>query len=252
MQIENFINKIICGDSREILKEIPDNSVDIVLTSPPYNFDMDYHNHNDKEHWKEYLSQMHEVFKECYRILKSGGRLLINIQSDFHGRFPTNHYLTIDCIDIGFIWKCEIIWKKNHYNCPTRQFGSWQSPSAPLIKLSWEYIEVLCKDNVKKTGLKENIDITREEFLKYINGMWEFNPEHQMKKYDHPAMFPEELPYRLLKMFSYKDDIILDPFNGAGTTTSVCKRIGRKFIGIDKSEKYCKTAEDRLSQMELL
>lgn len=245
------INSIVCGDSWEIIKQIPDDSIDIIITSPPYNFDMNYDKHIDSVKWKDYLDKFKIMWKECFRVLKHGGRLCVNVQSDFYTRHPTNHYFTIDCIDVGFIWKCEIIWNKNHYNCPTRQFGSWKSPSAPLIKLSWEYIEVFCKGDVKKTGEKENIDITREEFLKYINGMWEFHPENQMKKYGHPAMFPKELPYRLMKMFSYKNDIVLDPFNGLGTTTLVAKEIGRRFIGIELSQDYCDKAIDRLRQGDL-
>jgi DNA modification methylase len=213
---------------------------------------MEYDTHHDNINWVEYIDKLHLMWVECYRVLKEGGRLCINIQPDFYTRFPTHHYIGVDCRDIGFIWKCEIVWNKNHYNCPTRQFGSWKSPSCPLIKLSWEYIEVYCKGNVKKTGNKEDIDITRDEFLKYINGMWEFAPENKMKKYGHPAMFPEELPYRLMKMFSYRNDIVLDPFGGLGTTALVAKKNGRRYISIDKSEEYCRKTNERMSQMELL
>lgn len=245
------IKDIICGDSREILKTIPDNSIDMVITSPPYNFDMDYDTHKDKDKWEIYLENTGQIWAECYRVLKPGGRMAINLQPDFYDRFPTHHYTTKQCLDLGFLWKCEMIWNKNHYNCPTRQFGSWKSPSSPCIKLSWEYIEVFCKDTIKKTGDKEKIDITREEFLEYIDGMWSFKPEHRGKKFGHPACFPEELPYRLMKMFSYIDDIILDPYNGVGTTTFVAHRLNRQYIGIDLSEEYCKTAKDRLKQIDL-
>jgi DNA modification methylase len=99
---------------------------------------------------------------------------------------------------------------------------------------------------MKKTGEKENIDISADEFKEWVVAKWSVSPERKMKKYDHPAMFPETLVERVLKLFSYKNDIILDPFNGAGTTTSVAKRLNRRFLGIDTSEQYCETARSRL------
>jgi site-specific DNA-methyltransferase (adenine-specific) len=109
----------------------------------------------------------------------------------------------------------------------------------PYIKYTWEYIEVFDKKTHKKTGRREDIDITADEFKEWVIGRWTFPPEIRMKDYDHPAMFPEELPRRLMKLFSYRNDIILDPFNGAGTTTLVARKLGRRFIGIDISEQYC-------------
>lgn len=251
-KIEEIINTIICGECVEELKKIPDNSIDIVITSPPYNYQKLYDEYHDCVNWAEYNSFLNYVWYECFRVLKPCGRLCINIQPDFNKNNPTHHQITNQCLDIGFIWKAEIIWNKNHYNTRMSQFGSWKSPSAPCIKLSWEYIEIFCKESLKKIGEKENIDIERDEFLEYINGMWSFSPEKQMKKYKHPCVFPEELPRRLMKLLSYKGDIVLDPFNGVGTTSLVAKKNGRKYIGIEISEEYCKTAQERLSQLELL
>ena len=113
-------------------------------------------------------------------------------------------------------------------------------------------MEIFCKNSLKKEGDKNNIDIEAEEFKKWVYGKWSIAPERNMKKYKHDAMFPEELVKRLLKLFSYKNDIVLDPFNGAGTTTKVAKQLNRKFIGIDISEEYCKTAENRINEIKEL
>jgi site-specific DNA-methyltransferase (adenine-specific) len=116
----------------------------------------------------------------------------------------------------------------------------------PYIKYTWEFVEVFDKETHKKTGLREDIDITADEFKEWVIGRWTIPPEHHMKEFDHPAMFPEELPRRLMKLFSYKNDIVLDPFNGVGTTTLVAAKQGRRYIGIDVSEQYCDTARQRL------
>jgi DNA modification methylase len=105
---------------------------------------------------------------------------------------------------------------------------------------------------LKHPGDKENIDITKDEFIKYVNGHWSIAPETKMKEYGHPAMFPEELVERCLKLFSYKDDVVLDPFNGSGTTTFVSNKLGRKYIGIDMSETYCAIAEKRIAKFNPL
>ena len=117
----------------------------------------------------------------------------------------------------------------------------------PYIKYTWEFIEVFAKETHKKRGRREDIDITAEEFKEWVLGRWSFPPEIHMKDHGHPAMFPEELPRRLMKLFSYKNDIVLDPFNGAGTTTLVAWKLHRRFIGIDTSVRYCDRALQRLS-----
>ena len=241
------MNTIICSDSLIALKEIESESVDIVLTSPPYNYGMEYDQHNDENKSEEYLEKIIDVFVECKRILKSGGRMIINIQPNYKQYFPTHHRITQRMLDEGLIWRGEIIWLKNNLKKLTA-WGSWKSPSCPYLSYPFEFIEVFSKDNLKHIGDKGNIDITKDEFIKYVNGHWSIAPETKMKQYGHPAMFPEELVERCLKLFSYKDDVVLDPFNGAGTTTFVANKFGRKYIGIDMSESYCKMAEDRIAR----
>lgn len=244
---KKFINKIHCADSLDIIKKFPDNCIDIVLTSPPYNFGINYENTNDVNIWEDYFNKLFNIFRECVRVLKDSGRIIINVQPMFSDYIPTHHLISNFFLKEGLIWKGEIIWEKNNYNCKYCTWGSWKSPSSPYLKYSWEFVEIFCKNSLKKEGDKNNIDIEAEEFKKWVYGKWSIAPERNMKKYKHDAMFPEELVKRLLKLFSYKNDIVLDPFNGAGTTTKVAKQLNRKFIGIDISEEYCKTAEDRLN-----
>ena len=250
-EINKFTNKIICGDSEKELKKIPADSIDIIITSPPYNFGLSYKDDhkNDSVHWQEYFIKLNNVWKECVRVLKPGGRLCVNIQPLFSDYIPTHHLISKQLIDLGLMWKGEILWEKNNYNCKYTAWGSWKSPSMPYLKYTWEFIEIFSKKTHKKIGNASDIDITGDEFKKWVYAKWSIAPERNMKEYDHPAMFPKELAYRLLKLLSYKNDIVLDPFNGAGTTTACAIELCRKYIGIDISKKYCRTAEKRIKEL---
>jgi len=246
--VSGIVNKIIRGDSETILKAFPDNFVDIIITSPPYNFGLKYENDKNKDalYWQDYFNKLNRVWQECFRVLKPAGRLCVNIQPLFSDYVPTHHIISRQLLELGLIWKAEILWEKHNYNCKYTAWGSWKSPSMPYLKYTWEFIEVFCKESHKKEGDSSKIDITGDEFKKWVYAKWDIAPEGNMKKYNHPAMFPEELVARLLKLFSYQNDIVLDPFNGAGTTTLVANKLERRYIGIDVSEEYCKTAEKRL------
>ena len=244
---ESLNNQIICGDSQTVLQRLPNNCVDLIFTSPPYNFGLEYESSADDYNWDAYFKKLFYILDECIRVLKYGGRLIINVQPLFSDYIPSHHLISKHCIKRKLIWKGEVLWEKNNYNCKYTAWGSWKSPSNPYLKYTWEFIEIFCKGEMKKTGEKENIDISADEFKEWVVAKWSVSPERKMKKYDHPAMFPEALAERILKLFSYQNDIILDPFNGAGTTTAVAKRLNRRFLGIDISELYCKTARGRLS-----
>lgn len=248
---ERFINKIITGDSEEVLKQFPENCVDLIFTSPPYNFGLNYENHKDGTKWNEYFDKSFKIFTECIRVLKYGGRIIVNVQPLFSDYIPIHHILSDFFMKQKMIWKAEIIWDKHNWNCKYTAWGSWKSPSNPYLKYTWEFLEIFCKGDLKKEGDSKNIDISDEEFKKYVIGKWDIAPERNMKEYGHPAMFPENLVERALKLFSYKEDVILDPFNGVGTTTAVAKRLSRKYIGVDISEGYCKKAEDRLKKTHI-
>ena len=247
---EKYNDKIIAGDSEAVLKNIPDNCIDLVFTSPPYNFGLDYAENQDAHYWEDYFEKLFKVFGECIRVLKYGGRIIVNVQPLFSDYIPSHQIISNFFMEQKLIWKGEIIWEKNNYNCKYTAWGSWKSPSNPYLKYTWEFIEVFCKGDLKKPGLKDNIDICADEFKKWVVGKWSIAPERNMKEYGHPAMFPEELAARVLKLFSYQGDTILDPFNGVGTTTVVAKELKRKYLGIDISNKYCEAAERRLKAIQ--
>ncbi len=243
---DEFLNRIWVGDSESLLKKLPDNSVDLVFTSPPYNFGLEYTENQDDHYWEDYFSKLFRIFKECIRVTKYGGRIIINVQPLFSDYIPSHHLISQFFIKEKLIWKGEILWEKNNYNCKYTAWGSWQSPSSPYLKYTWEFLEIFCKGDLKKNGARENVDISASEFKKWVVAKWSIAPARNMKTYGHPAMFPEELVKRVLKLFSFKGDIVLDPFNGVGTTTVVAERLGRHYIGIDISETYCEIARKRL------
>jgi DNA modification methylase len=243
-----FTNKIMCGDSEEILKRLPENCIDLIFTSPPYNFGLEYENHKDGINWDKYFNKLFKIFGECIRILKFGGRIVVNIQPLFSDYIPIHHIISNFFIKNKLIWKGEILWEKHNYNCKYTAWGSWKSPSNPYLKYTWEFLEIFCKGSLKHEGSSKKTDITAEEFKKWVYAKWEIAPERDMKKWGHPAMFPEELCKRVIKMFSFENDVVLDPFNGVGTTTKVANELNRRFLGIDISEEYCKKAEERLNQ----
>ncbi len=243
---KEYENKIICADNFEVLKKLPDNCIDLIFTSPPYNFGLDYESNGDAQYWDNYFLKLFEIFKECIRVLKYGGRISVNIQPHFSDCVPTHHIISNFFLSNKMIWKGEIIWEKNNYNCKCTAWGSWKSPSNPYLKYTWEFIEIFAKGTLKKEGDREKADITADEFKKWVVAKWSIAPERNMKNYNHPAMFPEELATRVIKLFSFENDIVLDPFNGAGTTSFVAKSFKRRYLGIDISKEYCKVAENRL------
>ena len=244
---KKYKNEIICGDSTDVLKNLPDNCVDLVFTSPPYNFGLDYSSNNDAKTWEKYFEKLYLVFDQCIRVLKYGGRIIVNVQPLFSDYIPIHHLISNYFINKKLIWKGEILWEKNNYNCKYTAWGSWKSPSSPYLKYTWEFLEIFCKGDLKKKGDRKNIDINDEEFKKWVVAKWSIAPERKMKNYGHPAMFPEELVRRGLKLFSFENDLILDPFNGVGTTTKVAHELNRNYLGIDNAKVYCNTAKKRIT-----
>lgn len=245
---EAWTNRVVQADSLSVLKQLPDNCVDLVFTSPPYNFGMGYDTHNDCTDWPTYFDMLWAIFDECIRVTKHGGRIIVNTQPLFSEYIPSHHMISKGFIDRGLIWKAEILWEKNHRNCAYTAWGSWKSPSGPYFKYTWEFLEVFCKGTLKHEGDSAKIDMTGNEFKTWVDARWSIAPERNMKDHGHPAMFPVELAYRALRLFSFQDDVILDPFNGAGTTTLVAQRTGRRYLGIDLSADYCAVAERRLQE----
>ena len=246
----NTEHKIICGDALEEMRKIPDNSIHLAITSPPYNVGKDYDNHNDKMDYKEYLNWLNEVWKETQRVLVPGGRFALNIAPTGIKDFvPIHHDFTNQLRKLGMKFRTEIIWYKQTMLKRTA-WGSWKSPANPHVVPSWEYVLIFSKNGDKLFGNPKDADITAEEFKEFSDGFWQIQPERQRN--GHPAPFPEELIYRLIKFYSYRGNTVLDMFGGTGTVSVVAHKTGRHSIHIDISNEYCKTAQNRLDNVKKL
>lgn len=246
---ENFkFNQFLCGDVLEMIKKIPDNSIHFAVTSPPYNVGKDYDNHNDKMSHQAYLEWLNKVWIETERVLVNGGRFAINIApTGIRDFVPIHHDYIEQMKKIGMKFRTEILWYKQTMLKRTA-WGSFKSPANPHIVPSWEYVLIFTKGENRLDGDQKMADITKEEFMKFSDGFWKIKPETQRK--GHPAPFPEELIYRLVKFYSYKGNNILDMFGGTGTVAVIAKRTGRNFVHIDISPQYCKVAKDRVEKEE--
>lgn len=240
-QEKPFWNQIVCADSRD-LSFIPSESVTLVVTSPPYNVGINYASHNDAMPLPEYLQLLEDVFRECKRVLIPGGRIAINVANVGRSPYlPLASYINLMMVEkLGFLARGEIIWQKGASVGTSTAWGSWQQPSNPTLRDTHEYILVFSKDRFDLPHRGES-DLTREEFLTFTKSVWEF-PTVQAKKVGHPAPFPLELPRRLIKLYTYKGDLVLDPFVGSGTTCRAAQQLGRRWIGVDKDPGYCQMA----------
>ncbi|MGD1008023.1 MAG: site-specific DNA-methyltransferase [Ignavibacteriaceae bacterium] len=239
---KEFINKLILG-SAENMKELPDNSIHLMITSPPYNVSKEYDNDLSL---KDYLMLLQNSFKETYRVLVNGGRVCINVAN--LGRkpyIPLSDYISKIMLNIGFNMRGEIIWNKAASASPSTAWGSWQSAANPILRDVHEYILVFSKGDYKREkGNKENT-ISREQFMEWTKSIWTMNAE-SARRIGHPAPFPEELPFRLIQLYSFKHDIILDPFMGSGTTAISALKSERNYVGYEISKEYIKLAEKRI------
>jgi site-specific DNA-methyltransferase (adenine-specific) len=226
------------------MKELPNNSVHLMITSPPYNVSKEY---DEDLSLKEYLQLLENSFKETYRVLVNGGRACINVAN--LGRkpyIPLSDYISTMVIEMGFNMRGEIIWNKAASASPSTAWGSWQSAANPILRDIHEYILVFSKGDYKREAKGKTNTITKEQFMEWTKSIWTMNAE-SARRIGHPAPFPEELPYRLIQLYSFKDDIILDPFMGSGTTGISALRSDRKFVGYEINADYIKLAETRLN-----
>ena len=244
-------NLVINGDSKSM--PIPDNCVHLVVTSPPYNASKAY---DEDLSLAEYLSLLHEVFAECYRVLAPGGRMVVNVAN--LGRkpyIPLSSHINLIMHEIGFMHRGEVIWDKSASAGSSCAWGSFQSASNPCLRDIHEYLLLFSKGDYKLPRTKNEraegrIDtIGRDEFIQQTKSIWSF-PTESAKRVNHPAPFPVELPKRCIEMFTFTGDVVLDPFLGSGTTAVAAKMSGRKYIGCDMSAEYCAIAEDRLAMTE--
>ncbi len=239
----DYLDNILCKSS-EKMEELPDCSAHLMVTSPPYNVGKDY---DDDMHLDEYFSLLKTVFLEVYRVLVPGGRAAVNIANIGRKPYiPLNSEITKIMHEIGFFMRGEIIWQKGASSGGSCAWGSWQSASNPVLRDTHEYIMVFSKDHFKRENpTKKENTISRDEFLEYTKSVWEFNTE-SAKKVKHPAPFPIELPRRLIQLYTFKDDVVLDPFIGVGSTAIAALVSGRNFVGYEISEDYCNIAKERI------
>jgi site-specific DNA-methyltransferase (adenine-specific) len=251
----DIINKIICADVIEALKQVPENTVALTVTSPPYNVNIDYQNRDDNQPYREYISWLKNIFIEVYRSTKIGGRCCINIDA-MTNRQDDKDQEKVRCIyahiynfmtEIGWLFRDEICWYKQNGVGKATAWGSYLCCSDPKIIRNHEYVLVFSKGQWRLDGDPELSDMTKEEWSKYIYSTWFITPE-TTKRGNHPAPFCEELVRRLVKLFSYRNDVVLDIFNGSGTSTMVAASLHRQYIGIDNVREYCDYAERRTQQ----
>jgi site-specific DNA-methyltransferase (adenine-specific) len=240
----DVVDRVLCKDSRK-MGELPDRCVHLMVTSPPYNVGKDY----DKDlNLPEYLDLLGEVFSETYRVLVDGGRACVNIANVGRKPYIPYHKFVMDAMaDSGFKMRGEVIWDKGAGAGTSTAWGSWCSPSNPTLRDVHEYILVFSKGPFGRPSPGKVPTITREEFLEYTKSLWSFMPE-SAKRAGHPAPFPLELPSRCIKLYTFRGDVVLDPFCGVGTTCLAALRNGRHFVGIDTSEEYTRLARARLKK----
>lgn len=225
---------------------IENNSIDLIVTSPPYNLDIKYNNHDDKISYEDYLEFSKKWMSRCFEWLKKDGRFCLNIPLDKNknGQQSVGADLTTIAKKIGFKYHSTIVWNEGNISRRTA-WGSWMRASAPFVIAPVELIVVLYKESWKKTSGSRVSDIARQDFMDWTNGLWTFQGESK-KRTGHPAPFPLELPHRCIKLFSFVDDVVLDPFLGCGTTVVCAVLDNRKGIGIDVDLEYCELAKKRL------
>lgn len=240
--LDGWVNDIHLGSSVD-MSLVPDNSVGLAFTSPPYNVGKDY---DDDMGFNEYLELIRQVGKETFRVLRPGGRYIINIAN--LGRKPYiplhSFFYRIHVDEIGFLPMGEIIWQKGRGASGSCAWGSWKSAKAPRLRDIHEYLLVFAKHSFSRPDKGEST-IERDEFMAATLSIWEIPPE-SAKRVGHPAPFPIELASRVIKLYSYREDVVLDPFAGSGTTCVAAKQLGRYYVGFDTSADYCDLAKGRL------
>lgn len=238
------LNRFFCKSSTH-MDELPDESVHLMVTSPPYNASKEY---DQDLNLPEYLDELMHVWQETYRVLVPGGRACVNIAN--LGRkpyIPLHSYIVDQFTRIGFLMRGEIIWNKSASASPSTAWGSWMSATNPVLRDVHEYILVFSKDTYKRGHKDKQNTISKEDFLEWTKSVWTF-PAVSAKKIGHPAPFPEELPHRLIQMYTFKEDVVLDPFAGSGTTCLVAYQDDRHYIGYEINPDYIQLAKRRIQE----
>ncbi|MDR1975127.1 MAG: site-specific DNA-methyltransferase [Bacteroidales bacterium] len=257
--LQKTTHTIINGDSRQ-MSELKGKSVHLIVTSPPYWQLKDYGTENQigfHDDYETYINHLNLTWQECYRVLHDGCRLCVNIgdqfaRSTYYGRYkiiPIHTEIIKFCEMIGFDFMGQIIWQKTttmNTSGGASIMGSFPHPRNGIVKLDFEYILLFKKQGNAPKPTKEQKDnsvMTNEEWNTYFNGHWYFSGAKQDK---HLAMFPEELPHRLIRMFSFPNEIVLDPFLGSGTTSYVAKKLNRNSVGYEINSDFIPIIESRI------
>jgi site-specific DNA-methyltransferase (adenine-specific) len=238
------LDRIFCK-SAEDMSELPDSCVHLMVTSPPYNVGKEYDEDFTLEQYLEFLKR---VWREVHRVLVPGGRACVNVAN--LGRkpyIPLHAYIIRDMLELGFLMRGEIIWDKGASAAASTAWGSWKSPANPTLRDVHEYILVFSKGAFSRPNpAKRASTISKEEFLEYTKSVWTFGAE-SARKVGHPAPFPVELPYRLIQLYTFADEIILDPFMGSGSTAIAALKAGRNYVGFEVDPEYVKLADKRIA-----
>lgn len=237
------VNAIFTSSAEE-MAELPDCSVHLMVTSPPYNASKEY---DDDLTLQEYLALLRRVWKETRRVLVPGGRACINVAN--LGRkpyIPLHAFIILDMLEIGFFMRGEIIWNKSASAGSSTAWGSWMSASNPALRDVHEYIMVFSKAGFKRSNPADRAStIERDGFLDWTKSIWDMQTE-SARKVGHPAPFPVELPRRLIDLYTFEGEVILDPFMGSGTTALAALESGRTYVGYEVEADYVRIAEERI------
>lgn len=229
------------------MSEVPDNSVQLVVTSPPYNVGKSYDYYDDGITIKNYLDELNRVWYECYRVLCVGGRIAVNVAGTGRKPYtPLHAYITSQLLPMGFLMRGEIIWDKGASVGSSTAWGSFCMASNPVLRDVHEYIMVFSKCDFKLER-KGRSGITNDEFTEWTKSIWRF-PTESAKRVKHPAPFPVELPRRLILLYTNPGDVVLDPFIGSGSTAVAAVNTSRQYIGYDISQAYCDVANLRVQE----
>ena len=231
--------------SSDQMAGLPDNSVHLMVSSPPYNVGKEY---DEDLTLPEYLAFLKRVWAETSRVLVPGGRACINVAN--LGRkpyIPLHTFIARDMVELGFLMRGEIIWDKGASASASTAWGSWKSATNPTLRDVHEYILVFSKGSYRRARPQDRKDtITKEEFLEFTRSIWNF-PAESARKIGHPAPFPIELPYRLIQLYTFDSEIVLDPFMGSGQTALAALKSSRHFVGYELNSEYQMLANKRIS-----
>ena len=259
---DRFADVIHCGDARD-MRNVPDNSVALVVTSPPYFVGKVYENVGGwvPNTYAEYLTMLRDVFAECKRVLEPGGRIAVNVAN--LGRKPYRSLsgdVTGILMDLGLLLRGEVVWWKGAAAGGSCAWGSFQSPHNPVLRDVTERIVIASKGRFDRAikpidrsaqGLPSTTTISRDEFLAATTDLWEIPPE-SATRIGHPAPFPTAIPRRLIELYTYAGDVVLDPFMGSGSTAVAAVLTGRSYLGFDTERVYVDSARERISAARAL